>query len=71
MDIFIRSKNIWAGIIVHALVDWCSLFVGNCFVGADTVLSMEMTVGKGVGIVLLGSLPPILIACLLMRGRKI
>ena len=68
--IFIRSKNIWAGIIVHALVDWCSLFVGNCFVGADTVLSMEMTAGQGAGIVLLGSLPPILIACLLMSGRK-
>lgn len=66
--IFIRSKNIWAGIVVHALVDWCSLFVGNCFVGTDTVLSMEMTVGQAVGIVLLGSLPPILIAYFLMRA---
>ncbi len=68
--IFIKSRNIWAGILVHALVDWCSLFVGNCFIGADTVLSMEMTMGQAVSIILLGSMPPIVIACFLMRVKK-
>lgn len=65
--IFIKSKNIWAGIIIHAMVDWCSLFIGNCFTGAATVLSMEMTLVQGGCIILLGSLPPILITCLFLR----
>ena len=67
--IFIKSRNIWAGILVHALVDWCSLFIGNCFIGADTVLSMEMTMGQAVSIILLGSMPLVLIACFLMRKK--
>lgn len=65
--IFVRSKNIWAGIIIHTLVDWCSLFVGNCFVGASTVLSMEMNPLQAAGIILLGSLPPVFIAFYLLR----
>lgn len=31
--IFLSSKNVWACIIVHTMVDWISLFVGQCFVG--------------------------------------
>lgn len=37
---------------------------------ADTVLSMEMTMGQAVSIILLGSMPPIVIACFLMRVKK-
>lgn len=31
--IFIKCKNIWAGVVAHAMVDWLSLFVANCFTG--------------------------------------
>lgn len=31
--IYICSKNIWATIAIHALVDWLSLFIGQCFIG--------------------------------------
>lgn len=67
--IYVKSKNIWAGIIVHAVVDWCSLFVGNCFRGSESVISMEMTIAQAFGIIALGSIPPILIAWWLLRRR--
>lgn len=68
--IFIKSKNIWAGIIVHAIVDWCSLFVGSCFTGGNTVLSISMNGGQAAGIILAGSLPPIICALLFMKEGK-
>lgn len=68
--IFIKSRNIWAGITIHALVDWCSLFIGNCFIGTESIISMEMTIQQAVVIIALGSLPPILIAWLLLRQRN-
>lgn len=67
--IFIKSKNIWAGITIHALVDWCSLFIGNCFIGTESIISMTMTIQQAVVIIALGSLPPILISWLLLRSR--
>lgn len=65
--IYICSKNIWSGIIIHALVDWIALFIGQCFVGGESILSVEMTTGQGAVMVLLGSLPPIIIAILLIN----
>lgn len=69
--VFIKSKNIWAGITIHALVDWCSLFIGNCFIGTESIISMEMTIQQAVLIIALGSLPPIIIAWILLRKRKV
>lgn len=66
--IFIKCKNIWSGITVHAIVDWCSLFIGNCFFGGNTVLSMSMNAGQAVSMILAGSLPPILISFVFMRS---
>lgn len=65
--IFIKSNNIWAGIIIHGLVDWCSLFVGNCFSGGNTVLSMNMTGSQAISIILAGSLPPIICSIIFMK----
>lgn len=64
---YLRSGNIWAGILVHALVDWLGLFVANCFVGATSVIAMEMTLGQGAMIAAMGALPPVLISVFLMR----
>lgn len=64
--IFVKSKNIWAGITVHAVVDWCSLFVGNCFVGGNTVLDMSMNSIQVAGMILAGSLPPIIFSVIFM-----
>lgn len=69
--IFIKSKNIWAGIIVHAIVDWCSLFIGNCFIGGNTILSMSMDVVQALSIILAGSLPPLFFAIVFMRRENI
>ena len=69
--IYIKSKNIWAGITIHALVDWCSLFIGNCFMGTKSIISMEMTIQQAIIIIALGSLPPILIAWLLLRNKNV
>ncbi len=65
--IFIKCKNIWAGVLVHAMVDWCSLFLDNCFVGADSVLSMNMNIGQAILIIFLGSVPPIIISILYLK----
>ena len=65
--IFVKCKNIWAGIIVHAIVDWCSLFVGNCFVGGNTVLSMSMNGIQALSMIAAGSVPPIICAVLFMK----
>lgn len=64
---YLRSRNIWAGILVHALVDWLGLFVANCFAGGSSVLAMEMTLGQGVMVAAMGAIPPVLISVWLMR----
>lgn len=67
--IYILSRNIWSCILVHAVVDWLSLFIGQCFVGGASVLSVEMTVGQGLVMIMLGSLPPIVIAVILLNKK--
>ena len=68
--IFVKCKNIWAGIIVHAIVDWCSLFVGNCFVGGNTVLSMSMNGIQALSMIAAGSVPPIICSILFMKRES-
>lgn len=65
--IFMKAHNIWAGIVVHAFVDWSSLFIANCFTGANSIISITMTIPQAVIIVLLGSVPPLIISWLYLR----
>lgn len=69
--VYIRSKNIWSGIILHFIVDWLSLFVSECFTGGGaSVISMDMNIPQGVTMVLLASTPPIVMALILLRKNK-
>lgn len=68
--IFIRSGSIWPGILIHMLVNWLALFVGQCFTGGSSVLSVEMGIGQGLIMILLGSTPPIVISLFLLRKSK-
>lgn len=65
--IFMKAHNIWAGIVVHAFVDWSSLLIANCFTGANSIISIAMTIPQAVVIVLLGSVPPLIISWLYLR----
>lgn len=65
--IFIVSKNIWSGIVTHFIVDWLSLFISQCFAGGASVLSVEMNMIQGLIMVCLGSLPPIIIASIILK----
>ncbi|SDN94104.1 CPBP family intramembrane glutamic endopeptidase [Acetanaerobacterium elongatum] len=69
--IFIRSGSIWPGIIIHMLVDWLALFIGQCFTGGASVLSVEMGISQGIMMILLGSTPPITISLFLLRKSKV
>lgn len=69
--VFIRSKNAWAVISLHIIVDWLALFVSQCFVGGESVLSIELSLQQGLIMILLGSLPPLLISMVLLRKNKL
>lgn len=68
--VFIRSRNIWAAVVLHFSVDWLSLFIGQCFEGGQSVLGVSMTVGQGAALAAMGSLPPLIIAGVLLRKSK-
>lgn len=68
--IYIRSKNIWAGIVIHTLVDWLALFIGLCFTGGSSVIAVEMNIFQGLVMIFAGSLPPLLIGFFLLRRSK-
>lgn len=65
--IFICSKNIWAGMVTHAAVDWLALFIANCYTGGSSVLSISMSIPQAAVMILLGSLPPIVIAVFYLK----
>lgn len=65
--IFIKSKNLYSVIIIHALTDWISLFIANCFIGANSALSMNINLIQALLMILGGSLPPILISIFLLK----
>lgn len=68
--IFIKSKNIFSVIVIHALTDWISLFVASCFIGANSALSMSINLGQALFMIAGGSLPPITISMILLRKYK-
>lgn len=68
--IFIKSKNIFSVIVIHALTDWISLFVASCFIGANSALSMSINLGQALFMIAGGSLPPIIISMILLRKYK-
>lgn len=68
--IFIKSKNIFSVIVIHALTDWISLFVASCFIGANSALSMNINFGQALFMIAGGSLPPIIISMILLRKYK-
>lgn len=68
--IFIKSKNIFSVIIIHALTDWISLFIASCFIGANSALSMSINLGQALFMIAGGSLPPIIISMILLRKYK-
>lgn len=65
--IYLKSGNLWANIIIHMVVDFLSLFVGQCFLAGASVLSVELTIGNGLGMVIAGSLPPLIVAWFYQR----
>lgn len=68
--IFIRSKNIYSVIVIHALTDWISLFFASCFTGANSALSLHIHLGQALLMIAGGSLPPVIISMLLLRKHK-
>jgi len=68
--IFIKSKNIFSVIVIHALTDWISLFIASCFIGANSALSMSINLGQALFMIAGGSLPPIIISMILLRKYK-
>lgn len=68
--VYIRSKNIWSVIIIHALVDWIALFLQQCFTGTASIISLDMSVSQAILFILAGSIPPVLIGLFLLRKSK-
>lgn len=68
--IFIKSKNIFSVIVIHALTDWISLFAASCFIGTNSALSMSINLGQALFMIAGGSLPPIIISMILLRKHK-
>lgn len=65
--IFLRCGNFWAVSTVHALVDFLSLLVGECFRGAATVLTAQLTPLAAVFMLLGGIGIPVAAALWLMK----
>lgn len=68
--IYLKSGNLWANVIIHMIVDFLSLFVGQCFVSGSSVLSVELTIGSGIGVIIAGSLPPLVVAWVYQKRCK-
>ncbi len=66
--IFIKLRNIWALIMIHFLVDWISLVIGECFVGTSTVLSVQMSPLVIVVTILGGVFVPVIFAGIIMKS---
>ncbi|MGL5328409.1 MAG: CPBP family glutamic-type intramembrane protease, partial [Peptostreptococcaceae bacterium] len=64
--IYVRTKNIWGCIVIHALVDWLALFISQCFAGGLSVITVDMSILQGGIMIIGGSLPPLLIAMFLL-----
>lgn len=69
--IYIRSRNIWACIVIHTLVDWLALFVGQCFLGGSSVIMINMNILQGIIMIIAGPVPPLIIALFYLRKTKL
>ncbi|WFR56759.1 CPBP family intramembrane metalloprotease [Anaerocolumna sp. AGMB13025] len=69
--IFVICRNIWSTIIIHMLVDWFALVIGQCFDGGASIIGIEMSLSKGCLLAIAGSTPPLIIAMFLFRKIKI
>lgn len=69
--IFIKSKNIYSVIVIHALTDFLSLFLANCFTGCNSALGLEINIFQAIFMVIAGSIPPILISIFLLKDYKV
>jgi membrane protease YdiL (CAAX protease family) len=65
--VYLRGKNIWSVIVVHALVDWIALILPTCSTSASSIIAVKMSIWQGLIVVIGGSLPPLLIGLFLMR----
>ena len=52
------------------VVDFLSLFVGQCFISGASVLSVELSAAGAVGMILAGSLPPLIVAGVYQKNKK-
>ncbi len=68
--IYIKQRNIWGTITIHFIVDWISLVIGSCFMGANSVLSVQMSPGLIVIMICGGIFIPVISACWIMSGKR-
>lgn len=68
--IYLRCRNIWAVIIVHMLVDWFALFIEQCFTGATSIVTNELSLLQGIIVVVIGSIVPIIFSFIYMKKYK-
>lgn len=69
--IYLRCNNIWAVIIIHMLVDWIALFLQQCFTGATSIITSEVSIIQALLVVLFGSIIPLLFSFILFRRYKL
>jgi len=68
--IYVKTRNIWGLIVIHFIVNWISLAIGECFVGTSTILSMQMTPLVIIVSILGGVFVPVMSACVIMKGNS-
>jgi len=66
--IYIRTKNIWAVIAIHALTNWLALIIQVCFTGTS-IISTQMSVPEAIVFTCVGSVVPLFFAWIYL-GRK-
>lgn len=65
--IYIRCRNMWAVIITHMIVDWLSLFLDQCFSGATSIISAEVSILQGILTVLVGVAVPVVFSIIYIK----
>lgn len=65
--IYIRCRNLWSVIVVHALVDCLALAPQQLLPQATSIIANEVTVLQALLVVLVGSVVPLVIAQFLLR----
>ena len=56
--------------MIHFLVNWISLAIGECFVGTGTILSVQMTPLVIIVSIVGGVFVPMISACVIMKGKS-